>query len=59
MKFRSPKRGPPFLSPVYSSYSFQKCSLISKFERAFEAIRKSKRDYKETLRRFSFRKPKR
>jgi len=29
------------------------------FERAFEAIRKNERDYKETLRRYNFRKPRR
>jgi hypothetical protein len=33
--------------------------LISKFEKAFEVIRINKRDYKETLRRYNFRKPRR
>jgi hypothetical protein len=55
---RSPKRGPPFSSPIYS-YSFQKSFLISKFERDFEAIRINKIDCKETLRRYNFRKPRR
>jgi len=31
----------------------------SKFERTFEAIRKNDKDYKETLRKYSFRKPRR
>jgi hypothetical protein len=31
--------------------------LISKFEKAFEAIRKFEKDCKETLRRYSFKKP--
>jgi hypothetical protein len=48
-----------FSSLVYSSFSFQKSSSISKFERNFEAIKKNERDYKETLRKYSFRKPKR
>jgi hypothetical protein len=30
--------------------------LISKFEKAFEAIRKNKKDCKETLKRYNFRK---
>jgi hypothetical protein len=38
--FRSPKRGFPFSSPIYSSYSSHKSSPISKFKKAFEAIRK-------------------
>jgi hypothetical protein len=33
--------------------------LIPKFEKAFEAIMKNERDYKETLKRYSFRKPRR
>jgi hypothetical protein len=32
---------------------------LSKFERAFQAIRKNDRDYKETLRKYIFRKLKR
>jgi hypothetical protein len=40
-------------------FSSQKSSSISKFKKAFEAIRKNKRDCKETLKRYSFRKPKR
>jgi hypothetical protein len=32
---------------------------MSKFEKAFGKIRKNKRDYRETLKRYSFRKPKR
>ncbi len=31
--------------------------MISKFERAFEVIRKNERDCKEILRRYNFRKP--
>jgi len=59
LQSRSSKRGPPFPSLVYYYYfSSQKSYLISKFERAFEAIRKNKRDCKETLRRYNFRKPK-
>jgi hypothetical protein len=56
LQSRFPKRGPPFPSLVYSS-SFQKSFLISKFKRAFEAIRKNERDCKETLKRYSFKKP--
>jgi predicted RNA methylase len=48
-----------FSSLVYSSFSFQKSSPISKFERAFEAIRKNEKNCKETLRKYSFREPKR
>jgi hypothetical protein len=55
LKFRSPKRGSPFPSSVYYSF-FQKSSPISKYERAFEAIKNNERDCKETLRRYSFRK---
>jgi hypothetical protein len=40
---RSPKRGLPFPSLVYSSSFSQKSSPISKVERAFEAIRKKKK----------------
>jgi hypothetical protein len=47
LQSRSPKRGPPFPSPVYYSFAFHKSSLISKFEKVFEAIRKNERDYKE------------
>jgi hypothetical protein len=32
---------------------------LSKFEKAFEAIRKNDKDCKETLRRYNFRKPRR
>jgi hypothetical protein len=49
----------PFPSLVYSSSSSHNSSLISKFEKTFEVIRKNKRDYKETLKRYNFRKPKR
>jgi hypothetical protein len=44
LQSRSPKRGPPFPFPIYYSFSFQKSSAISKFERVFEAIRKNERD---------------
>jgi hypothetical protein len=53
----SPKRGLPFPSPIYSSFYSHKSFLISKFERAFEVIRKNEKDCKETLRRYNFRKP--
>jgi len=33
--------------------------LIFKFEKTFEKIRKNKRYYRETLKRYNFRKPKR
>jgi len=59
LQFRSLERGPPFPSLVYYYSSSQKTSPISNFERDFEAIRKNERDYKETLRRYNFRKPKR
>jgi hypothetical protein len=52
------KKGPPFLSLVYSSSSSQKSSLF-KFKKAFEVIRKNNKDCKETLRRYNFKKPKR
>jgi len=32
---------------------------MSKYEKAFEAIKKNERKYKKTLRRYSFRKPRR
>jgi hypothetical protein len=46
-----------FFSPIYFSYSSLKSFLISKFEKVFEAIWKNNKDYKETLRRYSFKKP--
>jgi hypothetical protein len=46
-------------SPIYSSYSFQRSFPLSKFEKAFEPIRKNDRVCNETLKRYSFRKPKR
>jgi len=51
-KSRSPKRGLPFLSSSQRSFS------SSNFEKAFEAIKKNDRNYKETLRRYNFGKPK-
>jgi hypothetical protein len=42
LQSRFPKRGPPFPSPIYSSFSLQRSSLLSKFEKAFEAIRKKR-----------------
>ncbi len=39
LKSRSPERGSPFPSQIYYSFSFQKFSPISKFERAFEVIK--------------------
>ncbi len=59
LQFRFLERGPPFPSRVYYSFFSQKSSLIPKFEKAFEAIMKNERDYKETLKRYSFRKPRR
>jgi hypothetical protein len=47
-----------FPSPICYSSSSQKSYPIPKFERAFEVIKKDKRDYKETLRRYNFRNPK-
>ncbi len=59
LQYRSLERGSIFSSLVYSSSSSQKSSLISKFERIFEKIRKNEKDCQETLKRYSFRKPKR
>ncbi len=59
LQSNSPKRGLPFPSPIYYSFSSKRSSSISKFEKAFEAIRKNEKDYKETLRSYNFRKPKR
>ncbi len=59
LQSRCLERGPPFPSPIYSSYSSQRFSLIFKFEKAFEAIRKNERDCKQTLKSYNFRKPKR
>jgi len=42
---------------IISSY-FHRSSLISKFEKAFEAIKKNETNCRETLKRCSFRKPK-
>jgi len=53
------KKGPPFLSHVYSSSSSQRSSPIFMFEKSFETIFKNERDCKETLRRYNFRKPRR
>lgn len=53
LQFRSLERGPLFSSPIYSSYSSKISSSLSTFERAFEAIRKNNRDYKETLKKYS------
>jgi hypothetical protein len=59
LQSRFPKRGLPFPSPVYYSYFSHKSSLISKFEKAFETIKKIERDCKEALKRYNFRKPRR
>ncbi len=60
LQSRFSKRGPPFPSLIYYySSSSQKSSSISKFEKAFEAIRKNERGCKGTLKRYSFRKPRR
>jgi hypothetical protein len=56
LESRFPKRGPPFLSHVYTSSS-QRSFPLSKFEKSIEASKKNDKDYKETLRRYSFRKP--
>ncbi len=58
LQFKFPEKGPPFLSPIYTSSS-QRSSPLSKFEKSFEVIRKNDKDCKETLKRHSFRKPKR
>ncbi len=59
LQFRSPERGSLFPSPIYScSSSSQRYSLLSIFEKTFEAIKKNDRNYKETLKRYKFRKPK-
>jgi hypothetical protein len=42
LQSRSPERGSPFPSPIYSSSSSQRSSPLSKFEKAFEAIKKMK-----------------
>jgi hypothetical protein len=42
LQSRSPERGSPFPSPIYSSSSSQRSFPLSKFEKAFEAIRKMK-----------------
>jgi hypothetical protein len=57
--FRSPEIGPHFPSPIYSSSSSQRSYLTSKFEKAFEVIKKNEKDCKETLRRYNFKKPRR
>jgi hypothetical protein len=49
----------PFPCSIYSSSSFKRSFSTSKFEKTFEEIRKNERDCKETLRRYSFRKPRR
>jgi hypothetical protein len=49
----------PFSAFSYFIFSSQRSSSLSKFEKAFEAIRKNDRNCKETLKRSSFRKPKR
>jgi len=49
----------PFSSPLYSFFSSQKSSSISKFEKAFQVIQKDERYCKEALRRYTFRKPRR
>ncbi len=56
---KSLERSLPFLSVVYYYYSSHKSSLISKFERAFKAIKINERGYKETLRRYNFKEPRR
>ncbi len=58
LQSKSLEKGLPFPSFIYSS-SFQRFSLTSKFEKAFEEIRKNNRDCKETLRNYSFKKPRR
>jgi hypothetical protein len=50
LQFKFLERGQPFLFHVYSSSLF-------KFEKTFEAIRKNNKYCKETLRRYSSRKP--
>ncbi len=57
LQFRSPKRGMPFPYLIYSFFSFQKSSPISKFERNFGSIKRNQRYCKETLRRYNFKNP--
>jgi hypothetical protein len=59
LQSRSPEKGPPFPFHVYYYSSSQKFSLLSKFKRAFETIRKNNKDGKKTLRKYKFRKPRR
>ncbi len=48
------KRGSPFLFPIYSFFFSQKSSLISKFKRDFEVIRKNEKDCKKCTKRTSW-----
>jgi hypothetical protein len=50
-------RGPPFSSLIYSSSSSQRSSSLFKLERAFEAIKNNNINYKKTLRKYNFKKP--
>jgi hypothetical protein len=56
LQSRSPKKGPPFPSPIYYSSSFQRSSPLSKFEKTFETIRKNNKECKKTLKKYNFRK---
>jgi hypothetical protein len=56
LQSRSLERGFPFSSLVYSFSFSNKSSPLSKFEKAFEAIRKNDKNCQETLRRYNFRK---
>jgi hypothetical protein len=58
LQSRSLETSPPFSSPIFFSF-LHKSFPISKFERTCEEIRKNERDYKETLNRYNFRKPRR
>ncbi len=58
MNSKSSEIGQPFPSPIYSTSSSERSFPLFKFEKYFEIVRKNNRDYKETLRRYNFRKPK-
>jgi isochorismate hydrolase len=55
LQFRFPKRGLPFPSHVYY-FSFPRSSLLFKFERDFNVIKNNNKNYKDTLRKYNFKK---
>ncbi len=59
LQSRSPKRGSPFPS-LFIILIFSKIfSIVYLFERAFEATKKNNKDCKQTLKKYSFRNPRR